>query len=346
MFIRVLAPLAVLALAVPSGARSADLTTVHLGLVPSMSAAPLFVADQLGYFKQEGLDVQVTTFPSAANMIAPLGAGQLDVGGGAAVASMYNAIGRGIDVRVVADLATDPPGYGFQRLIVRSDLVKSGRYKAVADLKGMTFANNARGVGAESQLNKLLEYGGLKFGDVHHVYMGFPDSVVAHKNSAIDAVVVPEPNATVAVQSGAGIDVMGDDVYYPNQEVAVVLYGTTFLRTNREAGMRFMRAFLRGVRYYNGALAKGKLAGPNADTVIKILTDNTPVKDPGIYRALTAGGSNPNGTINMASLKTDYDFYASDGLIDHAVDVNTVVDNAFVDDALKHLGLYKPAPAR
>src|ERR1700678_3412581 len=124
MFIRALAALAVLAFTVPSGARSADLAVVHLGLVPSMSAAPLFIADQLGYFKQEGLDVQVTTFPSAANMIAPLGAGQLDVGGGAAVASMYNAIGRGIDVRVVADLATDPPGYGFQRLIVRTDLVK------------------------------------------------------------------------------------------------------------------------------------------------------------------------------------------------------------------------------
>ena len=103
------------------------------------------------------------------------------------------------------------------------------------------------------------------------------------------------------------------------------------------------RAFLRGVRYYNGALAKGKLAGPNAETVIKILTDNTPVKDPGIYRALTAGGSNPNGTINLASMKTDYDFYTSDGLIDHPVDVNTVVDNAFVDDALKHIGPYKPA---
>jgi NitT/TauT family transport system substrate-binding protein len=342
MLMRALAATAVLALALPSGARSADLTTVHLGLVPSMSAAPLFIADQLGYFKQEGLDVQVTTFPSAANMIAPLGAGQLDVGGGAAVASMYNAIGRGIDVRVVADLMTDTPGYGCQRLLVRSDLVKNGRYKTVADLKGMTFAGNARGVGAESQLNKLLESGGLKFADVHHVYMGFPDSVAALKNSAIDATVVPEPNATVAVQSGAAVNVMGDDGYYPNQEVAVLVYGTTLLRTNRDAGMRFMRAFLRGVRYFNGALAKGKIAGANADTVIKILTDNTPVKEPGIYRALTACGSNPNGTINMASMKTDYDFYASDGLIDHAVDVNTAVDTTFVEDALKHIGPYKP----
>jgi len=308
-----------------------------------MSAAPFFIADQLGYFKQEGLNVEVTTFPSAANMIAPLGAGQLDVGGGAAVASLYNAVGRGIDVRIVADLAYDPPNYGFQRLIVRTDLVKSGRFKTIADLKGMNVANNAIGVAAESQLAKLLEYGGLKFNDVHHVYLSFPDSVVALKNAAIDAVVVPEPNATVAVQSGAGVDVMGDDVYYPNQEVAVVLYGTNFLRANRDSGMRFMRAFLRGVRYYNGALAKGKIAGPNADTVIKILTENTPVKDAGIYRALTASGSNPNGAVNAASLKTDYEFYVSDGLIDHAIDVTTVVDNAFVEDALKRLGPYKPA---
>jgi NitT/TauT family transport system substrate-binding protein len=66
------------------------------------------------------------------------------------------------------------------------------------------------------------------------------------------------------------------------------------------------------------------------------------VKDAAVFRALTAGGSNPNGAVNVASLKTDYDFYVSDGLIDHPVDVTTVVDNTWVEDALKHLGSYKP----
>lgn len=334
---------AVLSLAVPSGARSADLTNVRVGVIASMSAAPIFIAEQLGYFRAEGLNVEFTTFPSATNMMAPLAAGQLDVGGGAAVAGLYNAVGRGIDVRIVANLANDPIGYGFQRLVVRTDLVKSGKYKTLADLKGMTFAGLARGVTAESQLSKLLESAGLKFSDVKHVYMSFPDSVIALKNGAIDASVMPEPNASLAVSTGAGVDVLGDDVYYPNQEASELLFGTNFLRTHRDIGAKFMYAFLRGVRYYNGALAHGKLAGPNAENVIKILSENTPVKDSAIYHALTPNGSNPNGKVNMASLKTDYEFFVSQGLIEHPVDIDKVVDNSFVDEAIKRLGPYKAA---
>lgn len=105
-----------------------------------------------------------------------------------------------------------------------------------------------------------------------------------------------------------------------------------------------MNAFLRGVRYYNGALDHGKLTGPNADNVIKILTENTPVKDPAIYRGLTPSGSNPNGKVNLASLKTDYDFYVSQGLIEHPTSIDKDVDNSFVDEAIKRLDRTNPAP--
>lgn len=160
--IHAIAACAVLLLAVPSGARGADLTNVHVGVVASMSATPIYIAVQMGYFRAEGLNVETTTFPSATNMMAPLAAGQLDAGGGSATAGLYNAVDRGIDVRIVANLAYDPTGYGYSRLVVRSDLVKSGRYKTVADLKGMTIQDVAPGVTAESQLNKLLESAGLK----------------------------------------------------------------------------------------------------------------------------------------------------------------------------------------
>ena len=343
---RAAAAVVVLGLAAPAAVHAADPApapvTVHLGVLPALSAAPLYIADELGYFKAEGITIETTTFTSAAEMVAPLAAGQLDAGGGAAAAGFYNAVARGSDVRIVSGLASDPLHYGFQRFLVRTDLVKSGKYKTVADLKGMTVANNAPGVTAESQLEKLLESGGLKFSDVKHVYLSFPDSVVALKNGAIDAVVVPEPNATVASLSGAAVNVIGDDAYYPNQEAAILLFGSNLLRAHRDVGVRFMRAFLRGVRFYNGALANGRLAGPNADAVIKILQDKTPVKDEAVYRALTPPGSNVDGKVNMASIKTDYEFFTSIGLIPKPVDVNTVVDPEFAALAVKSLGPYKP----
>jgi NitT/TauT family transport system substrate-binding protein len=97
--------------AAPGGtASSQTLATVRVGILTSTTDAPLWIADQYGYFKDEGLSVQFLTFNSGEAMIAPLSTGQLEVGGGSAAASLYNAVARGADVRLVADLGSDPPG--------------------------------------------------------------------------------------------------------------------------------------------------------------------------------------------------------------------------------------------
>ena len=234
--------------------------------------APLYIADRRGYFAEEGLKVEFIDFDSVSNMVAPLGVGQLDAGGGALAAGIYNAVGRGIDVRVVADLASDPPGYGFQELLIRTDLVRSGKYKTFKDLKGLTIAGNTPGSTSSSELNQLLIKAGLKFDDVKRVFMGYPDHIAGLKNGSVDASLMPEPNATTAVKDGVAVKVAGDDAFYPGQQVAVLVYGANLFRAHRDSGLKFMRAFIKAARYYNDALAGGKLAGPNADEVVKILT--------------------------------------------------------------------------
>ncbi len=63
--------------------------------------------------RPKGIDVEFTSFDSAAKMIAPLGTGQLEVGAGSPTAGFYNAVARGLDVRMVADKGSMPPGYGY-----------------------------------------------------------------------------------------------------------------------------------------------------------------------------------------------------------------------------------------
>ena len=101
---------------------------VRVGTLGAISDAPIFIADKKGYFKEEGLAVTMTVFNSAAVMVAPMGSGQLDVGAGSPSAGMYNAVARNINVKIVADKAQSTPGYGATKLIVRKDLVESGRF--------------------------------------------------------------------------------------------------------------------------------------------------------------------------------------------------------------------------
>ena len=89
----------------------------------------------------------MTGFASAAKMIVPLGTGELDVGGGTVSAGLYNAVERGIRIRIVADKGSVRDGYEFSTLLVRKDLVDSGQFKTLADLKGMTIATASQGAG-------------------------------------------------------------------------------------------------------------------------------------------------------------------------------------------------------
>jgi ABC-type nitrate/sulfonate/bicarbonate transport system substrate-binding protein len=75
-----------LALALLAGFASPDALAqgITVGAASTTSDAPIYIADRKGFFRAEGLDVKVTNFRSASDMVAPLGAGQLDAGAGSA----------------------------------------------------------------------------------------------------------------------------------------------------------------------------------------------------------------------------------------------------------------------
>jgi len=327
-------------------AHAADAMKLEVGISGAATDVGFFIADKKGYFKAEGLEVKMTNFDTAAKMVAPLGAGQLDIGGGGPSAGLYNAIARGIDIKIVADKGSTPKGHGFQPLMVRKDLIDSGRFKSLADLKGLKVAISAPGSGSSTTLNEAAKKDGIKFEDVEKVYLAFPQQVLALQNKAIDAAFTTEPNATEAETRGAAVRFMGDDLIYPDHQVAVILYSGSFLKKNPEAGKRFMRAYIKALRDYNDALKDGKLAGPKADEVIAILTEYTNIKDPAVYRSITAHGCNPDGFVNVPTLGIDLDFFKTTGDIEGKVTIDQVVDNSFAEAVVKELGPYKPMAAK
>src|SRR5262245_66182893 len=89
-----------------------------------------------------------------------------------------------------------------------------------------------------------------------------------------------------------------------------------------------MRPYIRAVRFYNVALKNGRLEGANADDVIAILSEATPIKGRDIYKLITPTGMNPDGRVNTASLAHDLAFYTGQGLIKGAVDLDQEIGRA------------------
>jgi NitT/TauT family transport system substrate-binding protein len=114
-------------------------TEVTIGIVNSSSDVSFFIAEHQGYFRAAGIIPKYVVFDSGAKMNAPLGSGQLDVGGGGPSAGLYNAIARGIDIKIVADKGSQAKGFGK-----RSSIAVSTRARAIS--RGRSSRNRRRGV--------------------------------------------------------------------------------------------------------------------------------------------------------------------------------------------------------
>ncbi len=316
---------------------------VTVGLPAVVTDAPFFIALANGYFKDQGLTVQFEDFASAAQMIAPLGSGEIDVGAGAPSVGLYNAAARGLGIKIVADKGHIAPGYGWQAVMVRKALVDSGKVKSLADLKGLRVATTAIGATETSILDVALRSAGLTLNDVHQVYLAFPEQGAAIANGAIDASLTSEPTMTFMLRANSAVRLAGVDAFYPGHQTSVVLYSGKFIKDHPDTARKFMVAYLRAARFYNDALAHGKFAGPNADRVIAILTQNAKIKDPALYRALVPSACDPNGTLDMASLRKDFEFFQQQKMIKADLTVDQVVDQSFARAAAAQLGPYKPA---
>jgi NitT/TauT family transport system substrate-binding protein len=319
--------------------KAADL--VKVGLVGNISDAPIYIGLDRGYFDQEGLKLETSTFDSAARQIAPLATGELDVGGGAISAGLFNAAARKIDLRIVADRSRMAPGYSYVTLMIRKDLVDSGQFKTLADLKGRKIALAAPAISPSTILNAAAEKGGLRFDDIEKVYLGFPLQVGAFHSKAIDGAIMVEPFATAIVRANEGVRFVTSEDVLPGAQIALVYYGEKFASGKADLGQRFMRAYVRAARDYNDAMLGGKLGGPHAEMVIQSLSKGLGMKEADVREGFVQA-IDPDGRPNVEAIRRDLAFFKSIGAVTEDVKLDRLVDLSFVDKAVADLGPYKP----
>jgi NitT/TauT family transport system substrate-binding protein len=312
---------------------------VAVGIGGSSSDAPLYIAQQKGYFADEGLDVNLLVLDTGAKIIAPLATGELQVGSGALSVGFYNALERGVGIRIVADRGHTEKGYFYQSIFVRKDLVDSGAFKSLKDLKGLRMGFAAPGVTALSALNEACKFAGLAFTDVNTVFMSFPQIAVALQNKALDASMLIEPQATLLVHAGAGVRFMNSEEFYPSDQITVLFYSDKFAKEQPAVAQNFMKAWLRAVRVYNDALVGGKIAGPGKDEIVAVM-DKAFKLPADVTTDMYSQAVDPNGEVIVPSIQKDLDFFRAQGWVKSDVKLADVVDMSFARKAAAELGPY------
>jgi len=319
----------------PSAAALSPPVTVRAAIVRSASDSGIFLADEKGFLREQGIEIDITQMNAAQQQVPLLGTGQLEIGSGGTAAGLVNAVALDVPMRIVADKGSTPPGFGYQGVLVRKDLVDSGAFHGCPSFKGMRVANPAIENSSGPMYARLLHECGLEFSDIDMIALGFPDMPAAFRNGAIEASNMLEPLLTRTLDEGFAVLYKRNDEIYPYQQNAALLYGPQFMANQRAVAQRFMIAYIKGVRYYNDAFTKGL----NKAEVIDILARNTRV-DPAVVERMTPVGLNPDGYINMDTFAADVEWWTSQGFIKTRVDPADVVDHSFVDYAIERLGHY------
>ncbi|HKT18575.1 MAG TPA: ABC transporter substrate-binding protein [Stellaceae bacterium] len=313
---------------------------VHVGVVERPDLAPFVLALYGGHFAEQGLDVQPVVGTSGQDFVSALATSQMQVASGVPNAGLYNALNRGINIRLVADYAHvgPKPEDSTVSIIMRADLIDSGAVKTPADLKGRVIAAGpSPGQYPQILLSKVLERGNLKISDVSVRYLPFPEALAALGSKTIDGSFMMEPLTTQGRRKNIARVLMPAGAVDPGAELSIVLYSPEFA-TNTDVATRYMVGFLEGVRDYQDAFFLKK----HRDATIAILTQHTILKDPKAWMEAIPQNTDPNGHINVADLRRQAIFYKAQGTLSGEVpDLAKFVDPRFAEAAVKKIGVRK-----
>jgi len=273
-----------------------------------------------------------------SDVMVLLGSGQLDVGIAQISPGFFNAVARGVGIRMVADHGTSYPGKSSATVSMRAELAAEKPWTGFQDLRGRKVALQEVSAMTEYFLDRGLSQAGVARSEVEVVApLTYPDMAAALTNGAVDVGFLQEPWATQLEQRGITKIVAYYGDIEPGGHVAGLLFSEGFA-SNTAAARNFLVAYLRGVRAawdsYDGRTDFAQ--------TVPIIQKYSSLKDEAIIRMLPPSRQNPDGYLDPVKLARYQDYFAEHGLVPQKVDIAKAYDPSFAEYANSVLPSYQP----
>jgi NitT/TauT family transport system substrate-binding protein len=323
-----LAATAAAAAAAPAGAQS--LVPLKLSINPKfITNAPIFVAVDKGYFKAQGIDLQIIDLSASATGQVPLLArGDIDMSTVGPVPSLFNQIQQGFNVKLVASTQQSaPPKSAYidsSTIVVRKDVWDSHAIRKLSDLAGKRLDAATPGspthvLGLEALAAAKLRPADLTFTTKD---TGPPNQLAAILNKAVDAQITTEPTATAMQTQGLAVKWIGYKDVAPWYQTSYFAVSDQYLQGHRDAIVRFLTAYLHGCA--DVERSHGKLTPP----MVAELSRWTEISE----SVIDAMGGLPYfgqyGTIDLTALRRVQALWVDQKFVTAPIDVERIVDAA------------------
>jgi NitT/TauT family transport system substrate-binding protein len=282
---------------------------LRVGVPIVIDSAPFFAALDQGYFKADGLDIEVTTSPVSNPLLTQLAATQLDIAF-SNIVTISQAIENGLDFKVVLPGTLMKKGNDVNPCVVAID----SPIRTAKDMEGKRLASPALNNIIWLYAREWLEKNGADISKVRIIEVPFPQMLDAVTTGQAEAVCPTEPFFTRAMESGK-VRVLGF-VYHEttdNLESVMGVARGTWLRDPANVAVleRFARAYRKGV-----AFMEQNKKGPEGVRIISAFTKMDP--------AVVAKIQTPvfPMTVNTKTVEEMARLMAKHGLLKKPADVN------------------------
>jgi NitT/TauT family transport system substrate-binding protein len=248
---------------------------IAVGGKASLYYLPLTIAEQLGYFKEEGLDLKISDFAGGAQSLRAVVGGSADVVSGA-YEHTINMQANKQSLMAFVQLGRLP------QIVIGLATAKAANYKSPKDLKGLKVGVSAPGSSTNILFNYFISRDGLKPNDVSIIGVGLgATAIAAIKSGQIDVISNTDPMITKLEQEGAikiiadWRTVKGTEQTFGGQLPAASLYAPTkFIKENPNTVQALTNAIVRADKW---------LVHASATDVVKVVPESYLLGDRALY---------------------------------------------------------------
>lgn len=293
---------------------------------------PLTIAERKGFFKAEGLDVEIADFPGGAKALQAMVGGSVDIVSGA-YEHTINMQAKGQSVVAIALQGR------YNGMVVAISKAKAAQYTSPKDMKGWKVGVTAPGSSTHMAVQNLLVKNGLKPDDIAAIGVGASaGAVAAMKRGSIDAISNLDPVISKLEADGDVVVVVDTrtaqgmkEVYGGDYHAGCIYAPAEWVKKHPNTTQAVVNAMVRAVLWLKTA---------RVDDIVATVPPEYYGADVGLYKVSlhkNQAGFSPDGRFSMAGAQNVYKVLNQfvPEVQQAKIDLARTFDNSFADKALK-----------
>ena len=303
----------------------AQVRKLRIGVLRLSSSGAVFLAQDLGYFKDAGLDVELVFFSAAQPIAVAAASGDIDIGVTAFTAGLFNLAGKGA-LSIIAGQAREVPGFPLDAFLATAK-PNGDAMKKPQDIRGKRIGITQVGSSFHFVSGLIAEKYKFPLSEVTFVPLQSMGNIVsALQGGAVDGAVLPATVAKGAITSGAARLLGWGSDEAPWQIGAA--FASAKIKADEKAVGNFLAAYRRGCRLFHDKLDQKDAPAAERGPLLDIIARYTQQKPADV--AATLAYVEPEAKLDLPNVAHQIEFYQGLGFVDKGFGLEQVLDRRFV----------------